>query len=221
MLALQARHKTGKGQMVDVSMLSSVLSILNVNLIKIINDPASSELSASLMAGGLASVDVYQTADRRWLNLRLVREEHFIRFCEAAGHPEIGHDDRWKGMMSLVNDPQLNTELGEALKRIILEKTEQEWLDILDELDLPHGRINTTEDLFEEQQLVDNELWAETSHSKIGPVKQLGPMIKLSQTPGKRRFPAPTLGQHTDEILGEAGYSEDEIKKLRTEEIVF
>jgi len=99
-------------------------------------------------------------------------------------------------------------------------KSRDEWLKLLEEADVPCAPILTPAEVFDHPQIVENELIVEVDDLRVGKVKMMGIPLKLADAPGSIRRPAPDLGQHTDEILLEAGYDKARINQLRQKNIV-
>ena len=103
-----------------------------------------------------------------------------------------------------------------TLEGTFAQQTSDHWLEILEAANVPAGPINDLAQVYDDPQVQAREMMVETDHPVAGRVKNIGIPIKLSETPGRFQRPAPTLGQHTDEVLTELGCSDDEIDKLRT-----
>jgi len=86
--------------------------------------------------------------------------------------------------------------------------------------DIPAGKVHTPDEVFSDPQVLHRQMVIEMEHPSLGKVKQIGIAPKLSSTPGKLRTLSPLLGQHTDEVLGELGYSQKEIENLRREGVI-
>ncbi|MDP6347033.1 MAG: CoA transferase, partial [Dehalococcoidia bacterium] len=94
-------------------------------------------------------------------------------------------------------------------------KTRQEWLDIMKQYQFAHAPILDYDEMAEDPQVLRNEYLVEMDHPTMGKVKTLGFPVKFSETPARIQSPAPEFGQHTEDVLLEAGYSWEDIAALR------
>ena len=108
----------------------------------------------------------------------------------------------------------------ELMQSALATRSSAEWLEIFDRVQVPCAPINTRRDLLTDPQIAENQLIVESEHPAVGRIRQTRPAARFERTPAEIRRPAPTLGQHTDEVLSESGFSPDEIEKLRAEGVV-
>ena len=109
--------------------------------------------------------------------------------------------------------------LSEQIKSILITKTCQEWLAIFDDAGVPAGPVRFIQELTDAEQVIANDMVVEVNHSLAGKVRMAGPMIQMSETPLEAKSASPALGEHTDQIMLELGYSEEEITDLRSRNI--
>ena len=109
--------------------------------------------------------------------------------------------------------------LSEQIKSILITKTCQEWLAIFDDAGVPAGPVRFIQELTDDEQVIANDMVVEVNHSLAGKVRMAGPMIQMSETPLEAKSASPALGEHTDQIMLALGYSEEEITDLRSRNI--
>ena len=105
--------------------------------------------------------------------------------------------------------------LIEQAEELLLTKTTAEWLELFESAGVPAGSVKFIETMLDDEQALANDMIIEQGHSVVGKVRTVGPLTRMSETPPQARLPSPALGQHTDEVLAELGYSPEEIVKLR------
>jgi crotonobetainyl-CoA:carnitine CoA-transferase CaiB-like acyl-CoA transferase len=136
---------------------------------------------------------------------------------EAIGAPELATDERFaNGRERLKRRPEMTVELEKHLAA----RTASEWVDILTTAGVPAGPVLNVEECFANEQVKTLPVVATVQHHTLGEQHILGSGVNLERTPTRFCSAAPDLGQHTDEILGELGYSRDEIAQLHASEAV-
>jgi crotonobetainyl-CoA:carnitine CoA-transferase CaiB-like acyl-CoA transferase len=214
LLAVCARERTGKGQMVDISMADGVVALLA-------GIPGATEYFYSgllpqrgetLTSGNSPFYTVYETKDGKYITICPIEPRFWGNMCRALGREDLVPHE-------FAPSPK-KEEMLEDLKKIFLTKTRDEWFDLLTKADVPVGKVLGVDEVFTDPQVVHRQMVVEVPHPKFGNVKQVGISIKLSDTPGKIRSLAVPLGRHTEETLSDLGYSKAEIEKLRQENVI-
>jgi crotonobetainyl-CoA:carnitine CoA-transferase CaiB-like acyl-CoA transferase len=211
MNALRVKEKTGRGQYVDVAMLDGQLGLLSGMIGAYLAD---GEVPAP-MGTAYKALLPYQTfrTKTRDLALAVGSDKLWRAFCPLMGLDDWMEDARFATNRARAANRQ--TLIG-RLQEIFLTKTYEEWEAILLPEGIPMGAINTIDQVVDHPQVKARGMIVQTTHPTVGPVKMVGVPVKLSETPGAVRDPAPVLGQHTHEVLrGWLGLDDAEIADQR------
>lgn len=208
--ALECRHRTGVGQEIETSLLDAgvALSVWE----------ATEYFSRAVVPTALGSAhrmaapyQAIRCADG-YITLGAGNERLFKRLCDVLGHPEWTCVPEFADNASRVRH---RAALAAGIEAITSGQPRSHWLALLEAHDIPCGPINDYSQVFADPQVLAREMVVETDHPTLGHIRTLGSPIKLSATPVDPSRRAPTLGEHTDEILAEAGFSQTEIVELR------
>ena len=151
-----------------------------------------------------------------YLNVAVGSEAIWRRFCEAVV-PDLSEDPRFATNRDRVARRE---ELVGRLARIFERRPTREWTEVLEAAGVPNGPILTIAETLAQEQVRHRQMVLEVEHPTVGKIRQTGTPVKLSETPGGIRRAPPTLGQHTDAILRELGYSAREIEEFRRDGVV-
>ncbi len=205
--ALYVREKTGLGQRVETSLLNAVIAIQAWPFLRLEDDPEPFRPGS-----GLVPYQLFQTADG-WVFIACGNDGFWRNLCRALDIEAFAEDSRFATQPARYQNRE---ELLGILQDILLTRTTAEWVELLEAHDVPVAPVRTIEDLFDDPQVNHNGMVVELQHPRLGRIRQMGVPVRLGSTPGQVTRPAPMLGQHTEEVLREYGFSPEEIAELRT-----
>ena len=240
--ALYARERTGQGQKIETSLLGSALALLGSRFLHVENldrdmrlraleDIAAKRASSApydeLLAASPGSrrqrhhanvyYRIYMTKDGP-IGVGCLSDPLRRRLLETLDLTDPALESGWDP-----NTPeaQENTlRLQDAAEKLFRAKTSADWLSLLEQRGIPAGPVRFVEELFDDPQIRANGLVTEVEHRDAGKVKMIGYLAQFSETPMVADSPSPALGEHTGEILGALGYSEEEIQRLKRDRVV-
>tara|TARA_Y100001001_G_scaffold83445_1_gene81605 strand:+ start:1291 stop:2487 length:1197 start_codon:yes stop_codon:yes gene_type:complete len=207
--ALFHRERTGYGQEIEVPMFETMVSFVMAEHIwgEIFEPPLGKAGYTRLMSHHRKP---YKTKDG-YIAVLPYMNNHWKTFCEKAERQDLIEDDRFKDLSSRVeNIDDTYSETG----KILATKTTQEWLDIFTDTKVPVIVVNSLDDLFTDPHLEAVGFWQDFDHPTEGKLKMPGFPVKFSETPATIRKHAPNFGEHSLEILAEAGIDEETIKQM-------
>jgi len=215
LVALYNREKRGRGQMIDVSLLDSQVALLTYQAGAYF---ASGEIPQPVGSGHPVIVP-YQAFKAKdvYFNIAAGNDKLWKILCKAIGLEKAIDDPKFATNAKRVENRE---EIVKVISDIIITKNGEEWLKILTDAGVPCGPIYTMDKIFTDPQVLHRQMLKKLDHPKVGKIKVTGVPIKLSDTPGEVETAPPILGQHTQEILTELGFSDQDIKKLRQEKVI-
>jgi len=215
-MALHARERTGRGQMIDAALYESVLAVMENLVTEYDLTGYVRERSGSILPG-IAPSNVYPCAEGEMILIGGNGDTVFARLAQAMGQSELAADPRYVSHAARGANQQ-------ALDEVIAAWTAgwklDDLIEHLEAAGIPCGRIFRAPDMLENEQYQAREAIVETDHPVFGKVKMQNAFPKLSETPGAVRWPGPELGQHTDEVLGEIGLNAEQVEALRAKGVV-
>ena len=210
-MALFARERTGRGQLVDIGMLDATSALLTYQAAICF----ATGVPPKRLGNRHPTIVPYETfpvADGE-IVVAVGNDEQWSRFCEAIGAAPLSADTRFAtNRLRVENYGQLRPLLAQHLAR----RTRDEWLRDFKKAGVPTGAVRDVAEVLMDPQIADREMVASIEHATLGAIRVLGVPIKLSRNPGSIRIAPPTLGQHTDAVLRhDLGLTEAEIQDLR------
>jgi crotonobetainyl-CoA:carnitine CoA-transferase CaiB-like acyl-CoA transferase len=213
--ALVARGRTGEGQHVEVAMLDAVVSLFADNACNVLTDGTRFPKFGS----GHPDLVPYQAfpASDGWFIVACLTNAFYKRLCVALRRDDLLNDPRYATNPARV---ERRAEIVGILSEIFRTQPVDHWIALLEQHDIPTCRVHRLEEILAHPQIKENGLVVEHTDEKRGRIGLLGPLLHMSGTPTGFRRPAPGLGEHTDEVLHEAGLSDAEIAELRAAGVV-
>ncbi len=216
MVALYERQQTGKGQMVEGSLFNTALTMMNGPTIEqsAIQRNRVASLNRSQTS---APADTFKTRDG-WILVQSVGGPLFKRWADLMGEDHWLHDPRFKDDISRGDNGEL---ISERLAKWCAERTSKQALEAMEAVRLPAGPVLSPQQVLEDPHIAAKGLFQAVPYPGMDePAPLMKTPVELSRTPGEIRTRAPTLGEHTYQIMGELGYTDAEIAELRDKRVV-
>ena len=214
-LALLARERTGRGQIVDTSLLEATLAVLSWGAGMFFESgrspgPAGQHHPLSSPYGRFHARDGY-------LNIAAGSDAMWQKLARALGRPDWLDDPRFSGFVERLKN---RAELTAEMETVLDQQDVTHWVEKINGAGVPCGPVLDMAQVFADPQVLAREMLVELPHPELGTYKTTGLPVKLSDTPGAIERRPPLLGEHSEEILREAGLSSGEIAELRSLEIL-
>lgn len=210
--AVIARDKTGEGQFVDISITDGVIAQLGPYFAAYSMNKKMPDEADMVSTGTVPFYNLYKTKDCKMLSLGCSEPWFYVNLCKALGCEDmIPH----QGVVEKYG------EVTEVFTQRFLEKTRDEWFEILIKSDIAVSRVMDFDELADDPQIRHRDMIVDLEHPILGKVKQAGIPVKLSATPGSIRKFAPKRGEDAVKILEETGYSKEEIERLEKDDVIY
>ena len=215
--ALYTREKTGKGQLVDTSLMGALIALHGVNFAApgILGQEFPRLIRAE---AGNPIYNHYKCKDDKWIVIaHLQPDRYWPNVCKAMCLEELEHDPRFN---TIEARHEHSKELVAILDERFATKTRDEWMEIFKKEDIIYTPVQSASEVFADPQALANNYIIDVEHPVWGKIKMLGFPWTFHETPASVRREAPELGQHTEEILLELDYTWEDIARLKEEEVI-
>jgi CoA:oxalate CoA-transferase len=213
--ALRARELTGRGQRVEAAMINGMVSMLAYLASEYFSSGRSPERNGN--DHPIASPYGLFRAKDGDIAIAPATPEILSRFMRELDLTEVlDRPDMKSAEQRRAARPELNALVNERLST----NTQEHWIERLNAAGVPCGKVFSVGEVLEDPQIIAQEMVIDVDHGSRGVVRMVGFPVKLSDTPARLRYPSPELGAHTDEVLAEAGFSDEEIAGLRLRKVV-
>jgi crotonobetainyl-CoA:carnitine CoA-transferase CaiB-like acyl-CoA transferase len=203
MAALHERRRSGVGQMVDISMADGALAWLAMVAGRYFCDGEVPRRGEQALAGGLVCYLPYEASDG-WVSCGALEPKFWASLCNGVGRPEL--------IEKQFEAP--GSDAWREIAAVFRTRSKEEWRVFNDEHDCCIEPVLDLDEALDSELVKAREMVVEVEQPELGTVRLLGNPVKLSRTPGDPTRPAPGFGEHTAEVLGEAGYGEEEIAAM-------
>ena len=215
LVALLEREQSGEGQWVQSNLLAAQIAMLDFQAARWtigheVPGQAGNDHPTSIPTG------VFPTSDG-YMNIAASGDAIYRRFCDVLNAPELTKDPDFATNEARSKN---RARLNEAIGAITCTQPTAEWIDRLNEAGVPCGPIYRMNEVFADPQVRHLNMTRHVQHKVLGDVEVIGQAVELSRTPWDVRTASPEPGEHTDEVLRELGYGDDEITRLRKEKVV-
>lgn len=211
-MALLHKERTGKGQYIDVSMLDGAITWLYAAASDYFASGTVPERGKNRLDGHFAFYNIYKTKDEKYLSIGAAEKKFWKEICELVGKPE------WIELHEGPEDVQ--EQLKNEMAELFMQENQQYWLDLLQTKDTCVGPIYDIDQLYTDPQIIEREMLTTMQHPTAGKIQQIGFPIKFSHTPGEIYAHSPLLGEHTEELLLNLGYSRESVLHLEKSGVI-
>ena len=213
--ALRVKEKTGEGQQIDISLLDSQVAMLaNVAMNYLVGQKVPERLGNR--HPNIVPYQTFEAKDGPFV-VAVGNDRQFRRLCEAIGHAEWAEDPRFK-----TNDGRVRhrDEIVPLLADVFLTKERSYWMKELTCRDIPCGPIHTVEQVFQDPHVLFRQMLVRVRHPEVGDLPLVGSPIKMSRTPVEMKRYPPSVGEHTGDVLREAGFTAEQIAVWKSNGVI-
>jgi alpha-methylacyl-CoA racemase len=213
--ALLGRNQTGEGKAIDVSMTEGVMALLPLFATAYLNTAEAPQPGRSALDGGLPCYNIYETSDGKHVTLAALEYKFWHTFCTHVGHLELLPFHTPAG-------PREREQAMDMLRALFKTKTRDEWIAELADIDACVGPVYSIDEALNDQQAQARgvSVTGEKLHETGETFRTLPSFPRMSGVENEQRYAPPGLGEHTGELLREAGYSDKEIEQFRAAGVI-
>jgi len=212
MAGLFARERTGRGQELSFSLYNTAVWALQHDIqMPLVTGKEIPNTDRRKVSNPLWNT--YETKDGRWMQLVMVQSDRFWSgFCHTLGLTHLENDPKFESHVKREqNNEELITTVSEAMK----SKPLKEWEDLFEKNELVSSRVQSPLEVVNDPQAIENDFFTEFDHPVVGPLKLVASPVKFDKKKPSIRLPAPEVGQHTEEVLLELGYTWEDLVELK------
>ncbi|MBC6428122.1 MAG: CoA transferase [Cellvibrionales bacterium] len=208
--ALLCKQRTGQGQEIEVPMYESMVSFIMTEHLwgQTFEPPLGDAGYVRLMAEHRRP---YKTSDGKYLAVLPYWDNHWRTFCEVGGRPELIEDPRFINMSARLKNIDASYR---ATGEIIATRSRADWLRLLGDTNVPLMVVHSLDELISDDHLAKSGFWQELDHPTEGRIRTSSPPMNFSKTPASIRKLPPRLGEHSVEVLAEAGLDNETIRAM-------
>ena len=211
LVALLEREQSEKGQWLHTSLLEAMVVMMDFQTSRWLIDGEVATQAGNFHPTSIPT-GVYKARDG-YMNIAVFGSKIWERFCNILGAPEWVSDERYKDKMGRsINRDSLNAEIN----RLLAAQDRAYWIDKLNDGGVACGLINNLQEVFDEPQVQHLGLVKDVVSDRYGPQRMVGQPVQLERTPSVLARAAPRRGEHTEELLGELGYSAGDLARMKS-----
>jgi len=207
--ALFVRERTGRGQRVQTSLLQAVLALQS----GLVVDYPGHEV----VYRNTPTYRLYQAGDGESFFLAVGNQSFWVKLCKVIGREDLAQDPRFGSWVSRRDNAEA---LMPLLESAFASRPAAEWVRILTDNDIPAALTQSLQQFMRDPAVLHHKMVVQYDHPELGPLSLMGQPLRFSETQAPDAGPPPTLGQHTAQVLRQAGYADHEIADLRRRGVV-
>ncbi len=212
LLGLQNRQITGSGDYIDVSMLDACLPLMSLPLAEYFAGYPKEQSDTGILSGKIPNYNVYQCKDGKWLTLGALEPKFWAGFCKLINRPD------W--INAIIPDSEAAEQVKTSLTELFATKTRKEWIAEASEYDICLSPIQSIQEVVNDSNLQSRKMFRTHTHSDYGSITTINQPLKFSSIELSEGWAPPLLGEDTNAILSELGYSLEQIEDLKTKGVL-